>query len=205
MPLLAYQVEEGVPPADDLVHDAPERLPSSSSPRVFLPVANKAVAAIPEVEFNSKYLAPTDHAEGVFTMEVCAATRAKIQGMELRLLTNALMESSLEPPDQDVAARVQEQPEGMKGVVPGATDPERMTREVFWNDNKAHFAHDKTAPEQLEAEQPTPNFVHTSAQQFQETTALLLVDLTNRPHLNKDDFHVPLKSAEVRASPRLRH
>ena len=64
-----------------------------------LPVADKAVASIPDDEFNSKYKNAPDHAEGKATMQVCDATRSKIQGMPRILSEAELISDAHQPPD----------------------------------------------------------------------------------------------------------
>jgi hypothetical protein len=162
-----------------------------------LPVADKTVASIPDDEFNSKYKNAPDHAEGKATMQVCEATRSKIQGMPNILPEAELISDAHQPPAQDLAAIVQQQPVGMRGAVRGASNPERMTPEAVWNDNRDHFKQDKTTPEQLADEKRVGKFVHSSAQQFEQATGAVKNDLANRPHLKTEDWQPPLGSAEV--------
>ena len=152
--------DEGVPPGGGPL--PPPRL---------LPVARDAVAGITKGLFKARYKSPIDHAEGGQTMATCEETRTKISGMALRLSVQQCVEQSLSSPDHDVAALVMRQPVGMQGVAPGASAPQRLTREAVWDDNKAHFKQPKTAPEQLQEEKPAPNFAHQSGLQFKETTA----------------------------------
>jgi hypothetical protein len=173
-------------------------IPSSHE---LLPVADKAVASIPDDEFNSKYKNAPDHAEGKATMQVCEATRSKIQNMPHILPEAELISDAHQPPAQDLAAIVQQQPVGLRGAVRGASNPERMTPEAVWNDNRDHFKQDKTTPEQLADEKRVGKFVHSSAQQFEQATGAVKNDLTNRPHLKTEDWQPSLGSAEVCISP----
>eukprot|EP01044_Picomonas_judraskeda_P004958 COSAG03_NODE_449_length_7834_cov_7.818746_4_plen_324_part_00 len=168
--------------------------------QLLLPVADKVVADIPSDEFNSKYQPATDHAEGIRTMETIESSRLNIQSMEYRLAAPELISNAHEPPEQDVAAIVSRLPVGMRSVVPGASNPERMTPDAVWNDNRDHFRQDKTVPEQLADERRNGMFVHTSAAQFEHAMRLMKEDLPNRPHLEAADFLAPLESAEVRRS-----
>ena len=168
--------------------------------QLLLPVADKVVADIPSDEFNSKYQPATDHAEGIRTMETIESSRLNIQSMEYRLAAPQLISNAHEPPEQDVAAIVSRLPVGMCSVVPGASNPERMTPDAVWNDNRDHFRQDKTVPEQLADERRNGMFVHTSAAQFEQALRLMKEDLPNRPHLEAADFLAPLESAEVRRS-----
>jgi hypothetical protein len=169
--------------------------------QLLLPVADKVVADIPSDEFNSKYPPATDHAEGKLTMETIEASRLNIQSMEYRLAAPELISNAHEPPEQDVAAIVSRLPVGMCSVVPGASNPERMTPDAVWNDNRDHFRQDKTVPEQLADERRNGMFVHTSAAQFEQALRLMKEDLPNRPHLEAADFLAPLESAETAAQP----
>lgn len=168
-----------------------------------LAVATDAVAAITDEFFNSGYKSATDHAEGARIAEQCDKSSATIRGMARRLPEADLVAQSEHAPVQDVGSIVAKQPEGMRGVLRGLSNPERMTRNAVYNDIREHFNQKTTVPAQLAEESRVDIFEFSSAAQFQHSMELMKDDLPNRLHLEADDFHAPLGKGEVRRLLRL--
>jgi hypothetical protein len=171
----------------------------------YLPVAERIVGGMSRDEIAANYMKPAhdDQAEGKDTIQACEDTHTTLRCNAPRLTFTKLQTQALMPPDQNVAPQLAQMPTGTRGIVPGETAPERMTRDVVWKDNQQHFGQDKTAPQQLEDETPVAQFVHNSGQQFRDTMSLTIGDLENRLHMVADDFEGPLQKAKVRLPPSL--
>jgi hypothetical protein len=169
----------------------------------YLPVAERIVGGMSRDEIAANYMEPNDplQAEGTDTIQACEDTHTTLRCNAPRLTFTKLQTQALMPPDQNVAPQLAQMPTGTRGIVPGETAPERMTRDVVWKDNQQHFGQDKTAPQQLEDETPVAQFVHNSGQQFKDTMSLTIGDLENRLHMVADDFEQPLQKAKVRLFP----
>ena len=163
----------------------------------------RSVGGMSRDEIAANYMEPNDplQAEGTDTIQACEDTHTTLRCNAPRLTFTKLQTQALMPPDQNVAPQLAQMPTGTRGIVPGETAPERMTRDVVWKDNQQHFGQDKTAPQQLEDETPVAQFVHNSGQQFKDTMSLTIGDLENRLHMVADDFEGPLQKAKDAAAP----